>query len=113
MNGRPARDAWALRARARGLGLTLALALVLGRAEAAVEVNDANQAELETLKGIGPGLSEAILAGRRQRLFRDWPDFMARLSGIGPVRAGKLSDAGLTVAGQPWPRPGAASDVRP
>jgi competence protein ComEA len=87
------------------------LALLLGtclHAEA-VEVNTANQAELETVAGVGPQLSEAILASRHERPFRDWADFMARLKGIGPVRAGRLSAAGLTVGERAWVPPAAAS----
>ena len=95
--------------------LALALTAVGCAVQAATEVNLANQAELETVKGIGPSLSEAILAERHRRPFRDWADFTARLAGIGPARAGKLSAAGLTVAGQPWPEPtpASASGVRP
>ncbi len=76
---------------------------------AQMDVNTASQAELETLKGVGPQLSDAILAARRERPFRDWADFTARLQGIGPVRAGKLSAAGLRVGEQAWPAAPAAS----
>jgi competence protein ComEA len=81
-----------------------------------IDINTADQAELEMLKGVGPQLSEAILVARRERPFRDWADLMARLKGIGPVRAGKLSAAGLTVGEQAWPpaaTASAASAVRP
>jgi len=80
-----------------------ALMLAAASAMAALEVNEANQAELEMIKGIGPSLSEAILLERRQRAFSGWLDFMTRMSGIGPARAGKLSTAGLRVVGEPWP----------
>lgn len=98
--------------------LALALAGLLGAtAQAlALDVNTASQAELEMLKGVGPQLSEAILAERRERPFRDWADLTTRLKGIGPVRAGKLSMAGLRVGEQVWAPPGgasAASAVRP
>lgn len=74
----------------------------------AIEANIATQAELEMVQGIGPQLSERILAARRERSFHDWADFTTRLKGVGPVRAGKLSTAGLTVAGQAWKPPGGA-----
>lgn len=73
------------------------------------EVNTANQAELERVKGVGPQLSARILAERALAPFRDWADLQARLQGIGPVKARRLSDAGLTVHGQRWPAPPAAS----
>lgn len=82
----------------------------------AMDVNTASQAELETIKGIGPQLSETILAARRERPFRDWADFTARLHGIGPVRASRLSAAGLHVGDQAWapaPAASAASTLRP
>lgn len=75
----------------------------------AMDVNTASQAELETLKGVGPQLSEAILAARRERQFHDWADFTARLHGVGPVRASKLSLAGLRVRDQAWAPAAAAS----
>jgi competence protein ComEA len=81
---------------------TLTMLAALALPCAALDVNTASQAELEMLKGVGPQLSEAILTARRERPFRDWPDLMARLKGVGPVRAGKLSAAGLTVGEQAW-----------
>ena len=71
----------------------------------AVEINTANQAELEQVRGIGPDLSRRILESRQQARFADWADFMRRLSGVGPVRASKLSQAGLVING--LGRPGA------
>lgn len=73
------------------------------------EVNHANQAELEMVKGIGPQLSEQILAQRRQARFTNWQNFVARLHGVGPAKAAKLSAAGLTVEGLPYQA--AVSDV--
>jgi DNA uptake protein ComE-like DNA-binding protein len=52
---------------------------------AAVDVNQASQAELETVKGIGPGLSSKILDARKASSFKDWTDFVERVSGIGPA----------------------------
>ena len=75
----------------------------------ALEANDANQAELEMISGIGPALSEAILAARHERPFSDWQDFIDRMPGIGPTRAHRLSAAGLRIAGQVWP---SSSDAR-
>ncbi|WP_374585408.1 ComEA family DNA-binding protein [Ideonella dechloratans] len=72
---------------------------------AATEVNQANQAELEMVKGIGPQLSEQILSERDSAPFRDWADFIARLAGVGPGKARQLSAAGLRVNGQPFSAP--------
>jgi competence protein ComEA len=66
---------------------------------AAVDVNQASQAELESIKGIGPGLATKILAARKTANFKDWADLVDRVSGVGPGNAARLSQAGLTVAG--------------
>ena len=66
-------------------------------AGASVDANVASQAELEAVRGVGPGLAEAILAERRKAPFRDWPDFVARVKGVGAASAARLSAAGLTV----------------
>ena len=66
-------------------------------AQAAVDVNKASQAELETVKGIGPGLSGKILDARKAGAFKDWNDLVERVGGVGPGNAAKFSQAGLTV----------------
>lgn len=90
------------------------LVLVLGGSpsQAAIEANQASQAELETVTGIGPNLSARILQARHDQAFRDWEDLLKRVSGLGPANAVKLSRAGLQVAGTPYPKPSsdAASD---
>jgi competence protein ComEA len=63
--------------------ITLALAVLSLNAFAAVDVNKATQAELETVKGIGPGLSTKILDARKASAFKDWTDFVDRVPGIG------------------------------
>lgn len=67
-----------------------------------VEVNTASEAELDSVRGIGPDLNTRIRAQRDQRPFADWADFIARIKPMGPARARQLSDAGLRVAGQPF-----------
>lgn len=69
---------------------------------AAVDANKATQAELETVKGIGPGLSTKILDARKGAEFKNWGDFVDRVSGIGPGNATRFSQAGLTVGGQAY-----------
>lgn len=76
-----------------------ALSALAAPAFAAVDVNRASQAELETVKGIGPGLSGKILAAREKGAFKDWTDLQERVAGIGAGNSVKFSQAGLTVAG--------------
>lgn len=76
------------------------IALCCLPAWATTEVNQANAAELDSLKGVGPALSSRILAERKKRDFTDWTDLMTRVKGIRPASAAKLSDQGLTVQGQ-------------
>jgi len=66
-------------------------------AQAAVDANKASQAELETVKGIGPGLSAKILDARKTGAFKDWNDLVGRVGGIGPGNAARFSQEGLTV----------------
>jgi competence protein ComEA len=77
----------------------IVLAAFAFAAHAAVEANKATQAELETVKGIGPGLSTKIIEARKTGAFKDWSDMSDRVSGIGPGNAARFSQAGLTVAG--------------
>ena len=68
----------------------------------AVDANRASEAELDSIKGIGPPTSRLIIAEREKSEFRDWNDFMARVKGAGPKNAARFSADGLTVAGQPY-----------
>lgn len=74
-------------------------ALATTIAMAAVDVNEATVADLDSIKGIGPGTSAKILEQRKGAKFKDWSDFIQRVPGIGEKRAAKLSSEGLTVNG--------------
>ena len=75
------------------------LALISAAAFAAVDVNKANQAELEAVKGIGPSMSSRILDARKAGSFKDWSDLQTRVKGVGSAKSAKLSTEGLTVGG--------------
>ena len=78
--------------------LLLAVAC-MGMAFAQVDVNKADQAALDSVKGIGPAKSKAIMAERAKGEFKDWADLEQRVKGIGEKNAIKLSEAGLMVNG--------------
>lgn len=80
--------------------LSALLALAASAAFAAVDVNNASVADLDSIKGIGPGTSTKILDARKSAKFKDWGDFIQRVPGIGDKRAAKLSAEGLTVNGE-------------
>lgn len=65
----------------------------------AIEINTASEAELDSVKGLGPSQTARILQARANGPFRDWADLMARVRGIRPASASKLSAQGLTVQG--------------
>ena len=81
--------------------IALVLAVFALNAYAAVEVNQATQAELETVKGIGPGLSTKILAARKSGNFKHWDDMVDRVGGVGPGNAARFSQAGLRISAAP------------
>lgn len=80
--------------------LSALLALSASLAFAAVDVNTASVADLDSIKGIGPGTSSKIVDARKTAKFKDWSDFIARVPGIADKRATKLSGEGLTVNGE-------------
>ncbi len=84
-----------------------------GVAFAAVDANKANQADLETVKGIGPGLSGKILEARKAGEFKNWDDLVDRVSGVGPGNAARFSQAGLTVGGAAFEGKAASTDNKP
>lgn len=69
---------------------------------AAVEVNKAGAADLDSIKGIGPAMSGKILTERKKGEFKDWNDLVDRVSGVGAGNAAKFSKEGLTVNGTPY-----------
>lgn len=84
----------------------MATVISLG-AVAGVEINQATAADLDGVKGIGPATSTRILEARQKGPFTDWNDLIARVKGIGPAGAARLSGEGVTVGGAAFPaRPG-------
>ena len=74
------------------------LAFVASAALAAIDINKATQADLESIKGIGPVISSKLLDERKKGgPFKDWPDVLVRVKGIGEGNASKFSADGLTV----------------
>ena len=71
----------------KALALLLSLAATL--AMAAVDVNTASEADLDSIKGIGPGTSGKMLEARKAGKFKDWTDLIERVPGIGDKRAAK------------------------
>jgi competence protein ComEA len=79
----------------------LTLLATMHFAFAQVDVNKADQAALDGIKGIGPAKSKMILEERTKGgQFKDWADFEKRVKGIGAKNSVKLSQAGLQVNGQ-------------
>jgi competence protein ComEA len=79
--------------------LALVASLYVAMAFAAVDVNTATSAELDSIKGIGPVKSALIISERKKAPFKDWNDFVTRVKGVGTDSAAKFSAEGLTVNG--------------
>ena len=88
--------------------LTIIAMLFAAASFAAVDVNTANEAELDGVKGIGPGLSGKILIERKNGEFKDWNDFISRVNGVGEKTASRFSADGLTVQGKKFSAAAAA-----
>jgi competence protein ComEA len=68
---------------------------------AQVDVNKADAAALDSVKGVGPAMSKKIIDERTKGgEFKDWADFQKRVKGVGDKNASKLSAAGLQVNGK-------------
>ncbi|HJV00948.1 MAG TPA: helix-hairpin-helix domain-containing protein [Burkholderiaceae bacterium] len=84
--------------------LLLAVATLIATmsfAFAQVDVNKADAAALDSVKGIGPAKSKAIIEERTKGGdFKDWADLEKRVKGIGEKNSIKLSEAGLQVNGK-------------
>ena len=84
-------------------------ALVAATAFAAVDVNKASQAELESIKGIGPTISTQIRGERQKGPFKDWSDLTTPVKGVGrraPASSRRTASA-PTAPPSPAPRRGA------
>lgn len=68
----------------------------------ALELNQASEAELDGLKGMGPSLSRKVLAARKLQPFASWADFRQRVPGVGVAKATAFSNQGLTIQGHPF-----------
>lgn len=88
--------------------LAALFALIAATAFAAVDINKATQAELETVKGIGPAIAGKMLDERKKSPFKDWADMVTRVKGVGEGNAAKFSTEGLTVNGQAFNKSAAA-----
>lgn len=89
--------------------LVLVAMLYAAACFAAVDVNKASAAELDSIKGIGPGISTKILDERKKGNFKDWNDFIERVKGVGEGNAAKFSAEGLTVGGATYKGAAAAA----
>ncbi|MES3024133.1 MAG: helix-hairpin-helix domain-containing protein [Pseudomonadota bacterium] len=79
-----------------------AMIAATGFAFAQVDVNKADAAALDSIKGVGPKMTKAILDERAKGGdFKDWSDFQTRVKGVGEKSAVKLSTNGLQVNGKP------------
>ena len=79
--------------------LALVTMLYAALSFAAVDVNKGTAADLDGIKGIGPGISGKIVDERKKGNFKDWNDFIERVKGVGEGNAAKFSAEGLTVNG--------------
>ncbi|MDI1238685.1 MAG: helix-hairpin-helix domain-containing protein [Polaromonas sp.] len=88
--------------------LAFVATMYVAMAFAAVDVNTATTAELDSIKGIGPVKSALIMAERKKAPFKDWNDFVTRVKGVGTDSAAKFSADGLTVNGTSYKAGGKA-----
>ncbi|TKC90207.1 helix-hairpin-helix domain-containing protein [Trinickia terrae] len=77
---------------------------------ASVDVNTADQTTLESLKGLGPVKSKAIIDERTKNgPFKDADDLANRVKGLGTKSVTKLEAEGLTIGGSSAPPTGAGA----
>ena len=85
------------------LAVMISASALTANARTAIDVNQASAADLDGIKGIGPGTSTRILEARQQGRFTSWSDLITRVKGIGPGSAARLSAEGVTVEGLAYP----------
>ncbi len=95
--------------------ITLITTLSAAACFAALDINQASEAELDSIKGIGPGTSSKILDERKKANFKDWNDLITRVKGIADIKAAHFSAEGVTVNGllyQPDPHKAMAQPAK-
>ncbi len=95
------------------IATAVATLMLAGIAWAQVDLNKATEIELDGLKGVGPTLTREVMAERKKAAFRDWPDVMQRVKGIGPKKAASLSEQGVRVQGQGYAQAPAPAKAAP
>lgn len=76
-----------------------------GAALAQVDINRATEAQLDSIRGVGPATTRVILQERERQPFKDWADLVARVRGVGKASAARFSEQGFTVNGLPYALP--------
>jgi competence protein ComEA len=67
-----------------------------------IDLNKATEVELDTLKGVGPVLTKAVMDERKKAPFKNWEDATNRVKGLGPQKASSLSEQGVRVQGSAY-----------
>jgi competence protein ComEA len=80
--------------------IALLLGLLLSFAASALEINDANRAQLEQLNGVGVTMADTMLREREKAPFAGWDDLRKRVKGIGGKRMQEWQAQGVTVNGE-------------
>jgi DNA polymerase III alpha subunit (gram-positive type) len=79
---------------------SLLVALLISAGANALEINQANRAQLEQLDGIGVVLADKMLKERSQAPFAGWTDLRKRVKGISGKRVQQWQSSGVTVNGE-------------
>ena len=74
--------------------------LLLPLAALALEINEANRAQLEQLDGVGVAMADKMLAERAKAPFAGWDDLRRRVKGISGKRVQQWQAQGVTVSGE-------------
>ncbi len=80
--------------------LTLFATLLFSAGAFALEINDANRAQLEQLNGVGVALADRILLEREKARFAGWDDLRKRVKGLSGKRVAEWRAQGVTVNGE-------------
>ena len=94
------------------IALLVGLLMIAVNAFAAVNVNTANEKELQMLTGIGPAKAKAIIDYRTKNGEFKTVDDLIKVPGIGPAVLGKMK-SDVTLTGPTAAKPAAGDVARP